>query len=190
MKNGVYKPISCCLIIQKRKKIQLSNNCSLFTLRWWAQCLIIWPLMQVCISTINPRCFILACEGSWAELRERDLIMQLVWMWSRLTALLNNSLSSKAMLQKTTGPRAWQVLHQLERWGLFLMGLLDDCHKLIFVILHSFSRLCKTSRKIANQMRKMALQLIVLWLFISVCIMWWWLIYTHGRNLRAVTQKL
>lgn len=55
-----------------------------------------------------------------------------------------------------------------------------------------FSRLHKTSRKIANHKQKTVLQLIVLWLFIRRCIMSWQLIYTwaSGRKERIKINKL
>lgn len=108
MENGVYMLISCCLIIQK---FQLSNYCGLFTLWWWAQCLIIWPLMHVRSSAINPWYSIPASDSSRAELRERVGVAVVNVKQDDSTS---EQTSSQALChrrrpqQKTASPRAWK----------------------------------------------------------------------------------
>lgn len=91
--------ISCCLIIQK---FQLSNYCGLFTLRWWAQCLIIWPLMHVRFLQLTLACCsIFTSESSRAELRERAGMFHnaaagnVKHFWTDIT-IITSSLSLKA----------------------------------------------------------------------------------------------
>ncbi len=104
MENGVYMRISCCLII---RKFQLSNNRNLFTLWWWAQCLIIWPLMHVRFSTINPCDSILASDSSRASAGVAAGNVKQGDSTSEQTS--SQALCHRRRLQqKTAGPCAWQ----------------------------------------------------------------------------------
>lgn len=104
MENGVYMLLSCGLIIQK---FQLSNYCSLFTLWWWAECLIIWPLMHVRLSTINPCDSILASDASRASAGVAAGNVKQGDSTSEQTS--SQALCHRRRLQqKTAGPCAWQ----------------------------------------------------------------------------------